>query len=311
MVLNGGFMFDQNQRRLLPSTSMLMAFDAAARTESFTIAAQELNLTQGAVSKQICALEEQLGTVFFERGHQKVTMTDAGREYAKEIQVALGVIRSASLKAMTGPKSGIMNLAILPTFGTRWLMPRLPSFLSESPDITISFVTKTSPFDFRSEELDAAIHYGTANWPNTHATYLMGEEVVPVCAPNFMDNYTECEPYDIISAPLLHISSRPHAWSDWFSAQGLDGHGKGGMHFEQFTTAAQAAAAGLGIALLPKFLVQKELSRGELVLLIEEPMKSEYGYYLVTPTDKVDYAPVVAFCNWLLTQIKEDNQPLI
>ncbi len=282
---------------------MLAAFDAAARTGSFTVAARELNLTQGAISKQINALEDQLGVALFDRLPSKITLTEAGNAYASDIQSALGTIRSASLRAMTGPRGGVLNLAVLPTFGTRWLMPRLPSFLKENPDITISFATKLKPFDFRNEDLHAAIHYGAPDWPNTDSTYLMGEEVVPVCSPGFLQDNRLTEPGDLMNVPLLHISSRPNAWVNWFKAHGLSMKRSEGMYFEQFTTAAQAVAAGLGVVLLPKFLTQNELDRNELVLVFEQPMKSESGYFLITPHERSNYAPVVAFREWLLHQV--------
>ncbi len=296
-----------NQRRLLPSTSMLAAFDAASRTGSFTTAAHELNLTQGAISKQINALEDQLGVVLFERLHQTITLTETGKAYARDIQSALDAIRSASLRAMTSPKGGVLNLAVLPTFGTRWLMPRLPSFLKENPNITINFATKTAPFDFRTEDLHAAIHYGTSDWPNTHSTYLMGEEVVPVCSPAFLKENSLENADDLATTALLHISSRSAAWPDWFKTHNLSEPESEGMYFEQFMTAAQAAVAGMGAVLLPKFLVQRELDRGELVLIFDQPQKSEYGYFLVTPPERSDYTPVVAFREWLLDQAKASD----
>ncbi len=294
-----------NQRRLLPSTSMLAAFDAAARTGSFTVAARELNLTQGAVSKQINALEAQLDVVLFDREYQHIQLTETGKTYAREIQSALETIRLASLRAMNNTGGGALKLAVLPTFGTRWLMPRLPAFLKKYPDITIHFATRTSPFDFRSEDLHAAIHYGTSDWPSTDATYLMGEEVVPVCSPGFLAENKVESVADIANAPLLHISSRHNAWGEWIQAQGLTRPDSEGMYFEQFNTAAQAAVAGLGIVLLPKFLVENELQRGELKLALKQPLKSNAGYYLVTPLEFVDYAPLVKFREWLLGEAGE------
>ena len=162
-------------RRLFPSTSMLMAFDAAARTGSFTNAARELNLTQGAVSRQISALENQLETALFERARKSIYLTDAGKSYAEDIRSALQIIRNASLNLISNPSGGTLNLAILPTFGTRWLMPKFPGFLLEHPDITVNFATKISPFDFQDENLHAAIHYGQPDWPGTESIFLMGE----------------------------------------------------------------------------------------------------------------------------------------
>ena len=288
------------QRRLLPSTSMLMAFDAAARTGSFTAAARELNLTQGAVSRQVNALESQLGVALFERIKKTVQLTDTGKTYAREIRSALQAIRNASLNAMTNPLNGILNLAILPTFGTRWLMPRFPQFLKQQPDITVNFVSKLSPFDFHTENLHAAIHYGLPDWPGTDSTFLMSEEVIPVSAPRLLDQYPVKTPLDLTALPLLHIETRSEAWANWFALHEVEAPKEQGMLFEQFSIAAQAAVAGLGAALLPKFLIQSELDRGELVTILNLPLQSNSGYYLVTPVDKTDYAPVAAFRDWLL-----------
>jgi len=290
-------------RRFLPSTSMLLAFDMAARTGSFTSAARELNLTQGAVSKQIIALEELLGVELFERAHHTVTLTDAGRSYAKEIRAALDQILSATMRVISHPTGGTLNLAVLPTFGTRWLMPRLPGFLEEHPAITINFVTKLSPFDFRTEPLDAAIHFGKPEWPRADCTYLMGEEIVPVCSREFLEVHSVESPADLAGVPLLHISSRPDSWADWFHDQGIEKEESEGMYFEQFMTAAQAAAAGLGAVLLPRFLVEKELERGELVEVFDLPLRREQGYYLVAPHENAEFAPVVAFREWLLKTV--------
>lgn len=293
------------QRRLLPSTSMLMAFDAAARTGSFTAAARELHLTQGAVSRQVNALESQLGVTLFERIKKTVQLTDTGKTYAREIRSALQAIRNASLNAMTNPLNGTLNLAILPTFGTRWLMPRFPQFLKQQPDITVNFVSKLSPFDFQTENLHAAIHYGLPDWPGTDSTFLMSEEVIPVSSPRLLDQYPVKTPLDLAALPLLHIETRSEAWANWFALHEVEAPKEQGMLFEQFSIAAQAAVAGLGAALLPKFLIQSELDRGELVTILNLPLQSNSGYYLVTPVDKTDYAPVAAFRDWLLKAAAE------
>lgn len=279
---------------------MLMALDAAARAGSFTAAARELNLTQGAISRQVSALEDQLDVILFERAGKTVLLTEAGKIYAREIGVALQTIRNASLNAMTNPLSGILNLAILPTFGTRWLMPRFPSFLKEHPNITVNFVTKLTTFDFHEENLQAAIHYGQPDWPDAISTFLMGEEVLPVCSPGFLEENPLSHPGDLARLPLLQLTTRPDAWDNWFRSNKIDPPQEQGMAFEQFSIIAQAAVAGLGVALLPKFLIQSELDRNELVVILNMPTKSEDGYYLVTPADKSEHAPVTALREWLL-----------
>ena len=292
-----------NSKRLLPSMSMLIAFDAAARSGSFTAAAHEINLTQGAVSKQIHNLEELLGIQLFHRYKQTISLTDEGQTYAQEILLALNAIRAASLQLITSPQGGVLNLAVLPTFGTRWLMPRLPTFLQEHPQITVKFVTKTSPFDFMTEDIHAAIHYGSDDWSNAESTYLMGEAVVAVCAPSFKQQHHISHSQDLTEVPLLHITSRADAWRDWFTALGITPPVHQGMYFEQFLTAAQASVAGLGAALLPEFLVQNELQRNELVKIDTPIVKSMYGYHLVIPQQNATHKPSLLLKKWLLKQV--------
>ena len=292
------------QRRLFPSMSMLMAFDSAARMGSFSAAARELNLTQGAISRQIHALENQLGVALFKRAGKTIQLTETGKVYVQEVHVALQTIRNASLDAITNPLSGILNLAVLPTFGTRWLMPRFSSFLKKHPDITVNFVTKLTPFDFQGENVHSAIHYGEPDWPDTTSTFLMGEKAIPVCSPNLLEQHPIRNAEDMSSLPLLHLTSRPNAWKDWFALNNIVLPQNHGMLFEQFSIVIQAAVAGIGMALLPIFLIQNELDRGELMMIQNLPLiSSRSAYYLVTPTDKSDYAPVVAFRNWLLEMI--------
>ncbi len=297
------------QRRLLPSMSALTAFEAAARTGSFTAAANELSLTQGAVSRQIKALEDQIGTPLFVRKDQRVSLTPTGALYAEPIRDALRQIAAATVRTIAAPKGGELHLAILPTFGTRWLVPRLPAFQEAHPHVTIHFTTKLAPFDFRTHDLDAAIHYGLGDWPDAVCDHLLDEEVLPVCAPSFLTAHPIAEPSDLIALPLLHTSTRADAWAEWFEAQGLAPRTGAGMFFEQFATTAQAAEAGLGVALLPTLLVRGELADGALVPAIDRPHRSARAYYLVHPRGKANHPPLAAFRRWLLDTAKAGVTP--
>ncbi len=283
---------------------MLMAYDAAARAGSFTVAAHELHVTQGAVSRQISALENQLGIELFDRDHKPLQLTSVGKVYAQEVSSALQSIRDASLAAITKPRTGVLNLAILPTFGTRWLIPRFPSFLEQNPDITVSFVTKLSPFDFATENIHVAIHYGIPDWSGTTNTFLMGEMSVPICAPTLLSDHAVDNIGDIAKLPLLHLASRPDAWQTWFQTNDADVAVEPGLIFEQFSTIAQAAVAGLGVGLLPKFLIERELSQGELEIIMDFPLISDYGYFLISPSNLSDFEPVVVFRDWILSEIR-------
>ena len=167
-------------------------------------------------------------------------------------------------------------------------------------------MTRLSPFDFRSENLHAAIHYGAPDWPDTHSTFLMGEESVPVCSPKFMREHAPRTAGQLAELPLLQLSSRVNAWDNWFRAAEVEPPGTQGMLFEQLSIIAQAAVAGLGVALLPRFLIHSELERGELLVITEQPLQDNSGYYLVTPVEKADYAPVVALRTWLLEMVAGD-----
>lgn len=297
------------QRRLLPSISMLSAFEAAARTGSFTAAASELALTQGAVSRQIKALEEQIGTALFVRKGQRVTLTPSGAQYAEPVRDALRQIAAATVRTIAAPKeAGVLNLAILPTFGTRWLVPRLPAFQEVHPHVVIHFTTRLVPFEFRGQEIDAAIHYGEADWPDAVCDRLLEEEVLPVCSPAFLAAHPVREPADLLGLPMLHTTTRPDAWADWLTAQGLDPRPGAGMHFEQFSTTAQAAEAGLGIAILPTLLVRTELAGGTLVPAIDRPHHSAKCYWLVHPKGRGSYPPLAAFRRWLLDAARASEQ---
>ena len=291
----------QLSRRFLPPMSLLCAFEASARHQSFTAAAAELHLTQSAVSRQIRALEERLGTELFVRERQTVRLSPAGQAYAQEIRGALMRISNATLGFRTNPQGGSLNLAILPTFGTRWLAPRLPQFLSAHPGITINLTTRLSQFDFQLEAADAAIHFGLPHWPGAELELLLSETVVPACSPAMLAQYQFAQPADLLKAPLLHLTSRPDAWRRWFASQGCATGEMQGMLFDQFATTAQAAIAGVGVALLPRFLMESELRNGDLVpALANAPeVESAERYYLAWPTSRASYPPLQAFRTWL------------
>jgi len=289
-------------RRFLPSTSLLVAFEAASRTGSVTAAARELDLTQSAVSRQIKALEEQLGVELFVRERQTVRLTLAGDGYAREIREALRRISSASLNLRANPHGGTLNLAILPTFGTRWLAPRLGGFLAANSGVTINLVTRLSPFDFRLDSIDAAIHFGHPHWPGAELTFLMSEKTVPACSPEFRRRHAIGAAQDLLEVPLLHLTTRPDAWERWFADNGVNFRTVHGMLFDQFATAAQAAMAGLGVALLPTFLIQDELKSGDLVAAVDRETESSEYYYLAYPPERADYAPLEAFRDWIVRE---------
>lgn len=288
----------------LPSISCLQAFESVARHKSITRASVELNLTQSAVSRQIHQLESLLDIALFERVRQRVVITDAGRLFLNDVSKVITGLKDATSRVMAcGGNTGLLNLAVLPTFATRWLMPRLADFLEKHPGVTINLATRLVPFDFESEPFDAAIHYGLPNWPGTSAHHLMAEETVPVCSPKYKKEHGIRRPADLARAVLLHQTSRTDAWNEWFEMMHTSStHALRGPRFEQFTMIAQAAICHLGVALLPKLLIEEELSSGKLVLLFDRPIRSTNSYYLVVPEAKTSSLLTAAFRQWIVSQ---------
>ena len=298
-------------RRKIPSLQALACFDAAARHESYTRAAQELALTQGAVSRQITALEEFLGMDLFRRTRHGVALTERGAAYAKQVAPRLQGLEQDTLDAMSTQGQGsAVHLAAVPTFATRWLIPRLPLLAEKHPDITVHIETRTRPFMFGETQFDAALYAGTPeqvrNWAGTKATLLLMEEVVPVCSPKLMNDALALTPEAIAQLPLLQQSTRAEGWRQWFEAQGVDAPlALAGPRYELFSMTAAAATQGMGVALVPRLLIETELARGELVIACDRPLRGERGYYIVTPehTDKsAEQVALSTFVTWLASQ---------
>jgi LysR family glycine cleavage system transcriptional activator len=294
-------------RRLLPSLSALSAFESAARTGSVTAAARELNLTQSAVSRQIQLLEDQLETALFHRERQTIRLTPAGQEYVREIREGLRRIGAASLNLRANPAGGTLNLAMLPTFGTKWLIPRLPAFIGANPLVMLNLVTRSSPFGFGAEAIDAAIHFGKKDWSGAESALLRSEEVVPACSASLKEKYAFKHPQDLRAAPLLHLTTRPDAWEQWLSRNLASTEAIHGMLFDHIAAVGAAAAAGLGIALLPTFLFADELQNGSLVRALDLPMRTQDSYYLVWPSDRTTYPPLISFRRWLIAEAFEER----
>lgn len=286
------------QRRLLPSISAITAFESVERLSSFTAAAEELSLTQSAVSRQVKTLEEQLGCVLLERTSKVVRSTAEGAVLAVEARKALSILRGAMINAISGTSNAEVRLAILPTFGTRWLMPKIPDFVRRNPGVTLSFSSNIHPFAFAESEIDAAIYHGKPEWPGTEATLLMNEYLVPVAAPLLAQNDGPGNPDTVFSQTRLQLASRPTDWQKWFAAQGFEAQASDWMMFEQFSTLIQACIGGIGVALLPKFMITSELEKGELVK-IGEPILNDESYFFIQPHVTIRHAGVDAFRDWL------------
>ncbi|MCE1186312.1 MAG: LysR family transcriptional regulator [Rhodocyclales bacterium] len=297
-------------RRKIPGTDLLIAFETAARYQSFTRAAKELCLTQSAVCRQIGALEEFLNVRLFNRIKKRVCLSEAGEAYAKQVRDYLNRMEHDTLALMAhGGGGGVLELAVIPTFATRWLIPRLKDFHANFPGITLNLTTRAEPFMFGDTPFDAAIHFGDSIWPGAMTEYLFGEELVPVCSPALVAGRGPLVPEDLARLPLLHQSARPEAWKEFFGENGVTGiNAMGGPRYELFSMLVEAAKVSLGVALMPRFFVMPELSSGELIQLCGASLHSQYSYYLVYPENKVGSASLQIFCQWLHEQAEAFRQ---
>lgn len=290
-------------RRKIPSTAALISFEAAARHESFTKAAQELSLTQGAICRQIASLEDFLSVELFRRSRRGVKLTEAGLSYSRRIATQLDAVERDTLSVMGHTGANVIELAVVPTFGTQWLLPRLKDFQQQHPEVTVNLTNRTRPFLFADTEFDAAIYFGDADWSGTESHKLMGENPMPVCSPALLGNQNSLTAQAIAELPLLQQTTRPYAWRQWFSSQNLSiARDLTGPRYELFSMLAQAAMHDMGVALIPPFLIQRELAEKRLVVANRNALSSIKAYYLMIPERKVESASLRAFRDWLVKQ---------
>jgi DNA-binding transcriptional LysR family regulator len=297
-------------RRKLPSTQALICFEAAAKHSSFTKAGQELSLTQGAVSRQVSSLEDMLGVTLFKRDQHGMQLTQAGESYYKNITNRLTGLERDTLDIMGGNNLGNnLTIAAVPTFASRWLIPRLPDFSKAHPNTHIHIETRTRAFMFNDSGMDAAIYAGTpsqvSQWAGTESTKLFDEEVIPVCSPSLLRRNQKLTPEQISHMPLLQQSTRPEAWRQWFNNQELDpSQSMAGPRYELFSMQVAAARHGLGVSLMPTLFISAELNRGDLVIACPRPLKGLRAYYLIEPQNIQQRDLLTHFKEWLILQSK-------
>lgn len=299
-------------RRKIPSTAALSAFESAARHQSFTKAADELAVTQSAVCRQIGALEDFLNVKLFRRSRRGVVLTEAGVTYSRQVTARLDEVERDTLALMAkGGQGGVLELGVVPTFATKWLLPRLPLFAQAHPGITVNLTARTRPFLFDDTAFDAAIHAGASTWPGTEGVFLMRENLVAVCHPRLIAPRKSMGRGDWNRHTLLQQSTRPYAWRDWFSSRGMQVEGDmAGPRYELFSMLAEAAVHGMGVALIPRFLVEEELQRGVLVQAVRHEYLNDRSYYLLYPEQKSGNAALAAFRVWLEAQALDYREPL-
>ena len=256
-------------RKDIPSLGVLQAFEASARLQSFSRAAEELALTPSAVSRHVAALEERLGVTLFVRARQRLALTDTGRSYAARIRLHLEQIERDTQEIRVGRDEGyVLHLAVVSTFCTQWLIPRLPQFAALHPRITLNLSVRSEVFAFDESGFDAAIYYGDRLWPDTQGRMVLPEGTcVPVCSPAYAAVHALHDEQAWLHCPHLTLASRAHAWRGWYAERGWHYtlHASRGPRYELFSMVIAGAAAGLGVGLVPQLLAQEALDSGRLV----------------------------------------------
>src|SRR5215208_6014518 len=288
--------------RRLPPLNALRAFEAAARSESFTRAAEELCVTQGAVSHQVKALEAILGIKLFNRERQRLVITDAGREYLNVIRDALDRIAAGTERIVQRQNAGVLTVSTSPDFATKWLVYRLGRFAEAHPDIDLRVSATMHHVDFAREEVDLAVRHGDGNWAGLDVVRLCSEQLFPVCAPKLVSGRNRiAKASDLLKFPLLRLEDWKN-WSRWFDAAGVTATAVPGPVLNRASMLIDAAVDGQGIALARTTLAAWDLINGRLVRPIDVSLRMANTYWIVCPKAASDAPKIAAFRDWLLAK---------
>lgn len=302
----------------LPSTTVLRIFESTARHLSFTRAADELFLTQSAISKQIKTLEDQIGRALFIRLNRGLALTQVGETYWREIAPLLAALESATERVIDCRNVSKLTLHVFATLGERWLMDRFPAFARAHPEIEVQFTAMVSSDGSKQLELDGDFRFGNGAWPGHEADYLFGSEMLLVASPALLDRSGGLgTPVDVLRHPWLQHFQVPHAWDELIqSVPDLAAAAKAGpvrpaSMYEFYSVLIRAAVAGMGLAVVPRIWIRNELAAGQLVNPLCLGVKSRHGYYFVVPEHKVDLPAVATLRAWLRDEARRTCEELL
>ncbi len=284
-----------------PSTMSLLCFEASARLRSFTSGGKELHLTQGAVSRQVMALEERLGVRLFVRGRDTLTLTEAGRAYLDEVGPLLQRLElaTANVMALKG-RGGSLALSVSASFGSYWLIPRLPAFTRAHGEITLNLATRVGAVDFSSTRVDASLEFGEGKRHGLHNEFVLPLVLSPYAAPAWLAAHGKTLSARTPRSALIQHSTVPEGWDGWFKLAGIAAEpGKEGPRYDLMSMALNAAVAGLGVVLLPSFMADDAVASGKLKSLSRRRWQSARGYYLVYPQLSENIQALQIFRRWL------------
>ncbi len=298
-------------RKLHPPIHLLRAFIMTARHDSISRAAEALHLTQSAVSKQIIELEGSLGVALFERVRKRLVLTPAGQRYRQAVGPILSQLEAATLDVITsGDGGGALHISCLPTFAAKWLIPRLPDFQKLHPQIALHFVPFAQGYTFERTDLDCSILFGQGHWPGAVAQYITGREVMliappsPPSSPSSRGKALLKKPQDISKFTLLQHATVPQAWAHWAQAHGVSGiNPLAGPQLDQFHSLIRAVMAGMGLALVPRCLVQDDVAARLVSAPLDDGYTDDSGYYLCYPESRAQMVPLVSFKEWLQAEL--------
>ena len=292
----------------LPPMSALRGFEAAGRLGSFSDAADELGMSQSAVSHQIKGLEDFLGQPLFKRVNRSALLTDAGQAFLETVKACLDLLEDGVQQIEQYKKPGQIIVSVTYALGSRWLLPRLAQFRSLHPDLDVWLHTSDRMLDFERGEVHAAIWLGDGKWPGREVTKLFDEELVPLCAPQLLAGQPDITaPTDLFRFTLLH-DERRESWDAWFTAMGFQGTPPiAGPNFSDSGLLLQAAADGQGIALGSRALAAADIAAGRLVVALDRPLKSRHSYYLISSDISLARPSIRTFHDWLIADAAENN----
>ena len=290
----------------LPPMQALRAFEAAARMQSLTKAAQTLNLTHGAISHQIKSLEADLGVRLVERAGRGIRLTDEGERFARRVRTAFAELTAAvnEITARSNPRQ--LRVSVIPSFAARWLLPRMGRFVVLHPDIDLDVRATMANVDFDSDDTDVAIRYGHGDWRDVNVEPLLSDQYFPVCSPRIAEGRLPARPADLKDYLLLRADDE--FWKPWFDAAGLDWpEPTRGPIFNDSSHIMQAAAEGQGIALARTSLIGDDLRNGVLVRLFDIEVPASRKQYLVFPARTANSPKLALFRKWLHDEIEYDR----
>lgn len=298
--------------RNLPPLNALRAFEAAARHLSFTKAADELNVTQAAVSHQVKALEERLNIRLFKRLNRALMLTDDGQKYFPDLRDALDLISQSTDKLLKSDSNGVLTVSVMPSFASLWLVPRIQIFSRLYPDIDVRISADDRLTDFNLDHVDVAVRYGRGRWPGLHVEKIMEEEIFPVCSARYLEDHPELKtPNDLVGHTLLHDYAFADeaflTWAYWIKhaqVKGIDP--SRGPKFSHTHMVMQACMAGEGIAMGRSAMIKSDLDAGRFIRLFDFAVASDVAYYFVCPTSTIERFKNTAFRDWLLSELRHE-----